>query len=288
MDGLWYPLAVPQLLPDAGAYLGGPYRGVLHTTEGSSYVGAWGAYRATGNNPHATVSFETGRFQVWQHLSFDRAASALVHPPNVQTNRWSAIQIEIVGYAARSDQFPQGLLDGLRDMMRWIEGATGIKPHSPQFNPYPASAGLNNGVRFDPAEWLGFDGWCGHQHVPGNDHGDPGAINIGALLYRPAPAPPPAPPAVHDFEEGAMKNTLLRIGPLDGNGNGWADWDPGLGRDPIIVGTTLLAPSPPDDGGYWPQQAHVTVAAQPRGGKARVVVRGGTPSDTVSCWVTVA
>lgn len=289
MDGIWYPAAIQQLLADSGPYVGGPYRGVVHSTEGSSYAGAWGAYRATGDHPHLTVSYESGRFQAWQHLSLDRAASALVHPAGTQTNRQSAVQIEIVGFAAHADTFPRGLLDGLRDLMRWIEDHTGIKPRSPQFLPYPQSAGAN-GVRMTAAEWLAFDGWCGHEHVVGNEHGDPGAIAVDYLLRRTGPTPSvPAPgPATHDFEEGAMKSYLLKIGPLDGQGNGWADYDPALGRDPNIVGAVVLGPSPPDDGNYWPNQAHVTVAAQPRGGKARVVIRNGTPADTVSVWVTVS
>jgi hypothetical protein len=35
--------------------------------------------------------------------------------------------------------------------------------------------------------WTRFNGWCGHQHVPNNDHGDPGNIDIGYLLQRGAP-----------------------------------------------------------------------------------------------------
>jgi D-alanyl-D-alanine carboxypeptidase-like protein len=92
---------------------------------------------------------------------------------------------------------------------------------------------------------------------------------------------------VHDFEEVSVKQTLLQIGKLDDHGCGWADYDPGLGRDPMIVGVTLLGPSPPDDG-YWTSQADVTVAAQPRGGKVRVVVRNGTPGDTIGVFVSVA
>jgi hypothetical protein len=101
----------------------------------------------------------------------------------------------------------------------------------------------------------------------------------------PAPAPPSAP--VHDYSEAATKTTMIHIGPLDANGNGWADWQPGLGRDPIIVAVTQRGPSPPDDG-YWADEAKVNLSAQPRGGAARVVVRGGTPGDTVTAWVTVA
>lgn len=117
--------------------------------------------------------------------------------------------------------------------------------------------------------------------------------SIGALPTAAVEPPPTAahtetvPIPVHDFEETAVKQTMMHIGPLDGNGNGYGDWQPGLGRDPNIVAVTLLGPSPPDDG-YWPQQAKVNLSAQPRGGMARVVVRGGTPGDTVTAFVTVS
>lgn len=91
---------------------------------------------------------------------------------------------------------------------------------------------------------------------------------------------------VHDYEEAATKTIMLHIGPLDSNGRGWADWQPGLGRDPIPVATTLLGPSPPDDG-YWENQSHVQLSAQPRGGALRVVVRNGKPGDTVTLYATV-
>lgn len=96
------------------------------------------------------------------------------------------------------------------------------------------------------------------------------------------------PIPVHDYEEISVKTTMVHIGPLDGDGNGWADWQPGLGRDPNIVAVTLLGPSPPDDGGYWPQQSRVNLSAQPRSGAARIVVRNGAPGDTVTCYVTVS
>jgi N-acetylmuramoyl-L-alanine amidase len=101
----------------------------------------------------------------------------------------------------------------------------------------------------------------------------------------PPPVLPPSP--VYDYEEAATKTTMVHVGKLDSNGNGHADWQPGLGRDPIIVGLVQQGPSPPDDG-YWPQQAKVNLSAQPRGGAVRVVVRNGTPGDTVTAWVTVA
>ena len=122
----------------------------------------------------------------------------------------------------------------------------------------------------------------------------PGARLYGRLddLRQPWFPPMPArtqtvPIPVHDFEEAATKTTMLHCGPLDKDGNGWADWQPGLGRDPVIVGLVQLGPSPPDDG-YWETQENVTLAAQARGGAVRVTVRNGTPGDTVTAFVTVA
>jgi hypothetical protein len=134
----------------------------------------------------------------------------------------------------------------------------------------------------------------GHRDAPGASTACPGARLYGRLDDLRAPWFPSAPERtetvpihVHDYEEAATKTTMVHCGPLDGNGAGWTDWQPGLGRDPIIVGVTLRGPSPPDDG-YWDNQKNVTLAAQPRGGAVRVVVRGGTPGDTVTAFVTVA
>lgn len=121
----------------------------------------------------------------------------------------------------------------------------------------------------------------------------PGARLYGRLDDLREPWFPPAehtetvPIPVHDYEEVATKTTMLHIGPLDSNGRGWSDWQPGLGRDPVPIALTLLGPSPVDDG-YWPDQAHVQLSAQPRGGALRVVVRNGKPGDTVTLYVTVA
>lgn len=102
----------------------------------------------------------------------------------------------------------------------------------------------------------------------------------------PGPAPPPSGPT-YDYEEAATKTTMIHVGALDSNGNGWASWDPGLGRDPVIVAVTLHGPNPPTDG-YWEQQENVTLAAQPRGGTVLVTVRNGKAGDTVTAWVTVS
>ena len=178
---LWYPQAKQDKFTDAGSFVARPYRGLLHTTEGSTYAGARSAYAASGNMPHFTIGAEG----CWQHCQLDHASRALVNAPGgVETNRLSCIQIEVIGFAAKP-AWPDSLITAVKNLMIWIEQQTGIKPWSPPFEAYPASYGFLNSVRMTADNWVKFDGWCGHQHCPENDHGDPGAIPIQQLLERP-------------------------------------------------------------------------------------------------------
>jgi hypothetical protein len=56
------------------------------------------------------------------------------------------------------------------------------------------------------AQWRSFYGWCGHQHVPENVHGDPGSLPWAAiatmardLVTPPQPPEPPTPGPDPDF-----------------------------------------------------------------------------------------
>ena len=176
----WCPLAVRDDAGahDAGAFVAGPPRGVLHATEGSSYAGARGAYAENDSWPHFTVSFEGGVFTARQHLSVSAAARSLEHRPGtVETNKQSAIQIEIVGMAAGAPDFSKKYLDGLAGIMRWIETNVGVARSCAVTFTAPGAE-----TRLTDAQWLAYAGWCGHQHVPHNAHEDPGAIDVGYLL----------------------------------------------------------------------------------------------------------
>jgi len=198
---LRYPKALWDPLPDAGVFTANvPWRGCLHTTEGRDYDGARASYVANRSAPHFTVEWETDvpEIQVRQHMGLDCVARALKNPPGgVETNAWRVVQIEVVGFAAEPVWLPQ-LVVGVRDLMIWIEQQTDIKPIAPRF--YGPGEGFilaraTSPVRFKSAEWKVFNGWCGHQHVPENDHWDPGTCPITALLVRPsAPTPPPGAP----------------------------------------------------------------------------------------------
>src|SRR4051794_3229101 len=232
MGDVWWPKATRDVMEDCGPFLAAPAKGVLHTTEGGSYAGARGSYVANRCAPHFTVSFESGSFQAWQHIPLDQAARALERPGNIQTNRAHAIQIEIVGFAdaAKAAQtggthvtaFGGPYLAGMAELMRWIEANAGVRNHAANFLEYPASSG-NSSVRFTAEAWMSFDGWCGHQHVPDNSHGDPGNINIGALVSGVAGNggnPPPPPPAPARLPGAAGGATAPRGGTLFGGHEG--------------------------------------------------------------------
>src|SRR5215208_5822096 len=81
-----------------GSYSGGPFKIVHHTTEGHTYAAAKAAYKAARSDPHFTVAGE----DVFQHIDTGKAARSLRNPPGgVETNRDSAVQIEVVAFAGR-------------------------------------------------------------------------------------------------------------------------------------------------------------------------------------------
>ena len=205
----WYPAATKDQMGDAGAYVGGPYRGVLHTTEGTSYIGAKQAYLKNGSNPHFTVEGK----KVWQHVPLSKAARAMKNlPGGVETNRLSAIQIEVVGFA-RTPDWSLDTIETVRKLMIWIEEQTGIKPSAPRFLSDKDGwiARLDAPQRMAANAWKTWDGWCGHQHVPENTHWDPGTCPITALLIR-SPLTPENPKPVGAPMANAPFVTLLQFG----------------------------------------------------------------------------
>lgn len=200
---LWHPFCEKKKVGDAGSFVGGPYRGILHTTEGKTIEGALGL--ASTIAPHFMIGPSSkGGIRLIQFLPLNRAGKTAKNAPGgVETNRRSAIQIEMVGTA--DPRLPWGnsyvgkwnatYLDAIAHLMRWIETQTGIKRYAPaNWVAYPASYGVRAPQRMSPVAWNDFNGWCGHQHVPENDHGDPGALNINYLLTRFVNAPPATPP----------------------------------------------------------------------------------------------
>jgi hypothetical protein len=194
MDAWWSEATkLPFAYQNGGSYNGGPFRGVIHTTEDKSYTPSTKSYYGHFDPPHFTmVMGKSDQVTFYQHFPITVAARALENRQGgVETNRRSAIQIEIAWKAAEIDQLPEAMVERLWDWMRWVESQAGVDSSVyRQFYGQEAS-GLNSVARMTYDEWNDFDGWCGHQHVPENVHWDPGKLDIGRLLRITRPGTPP-------------------------------------------------------------------------------------------------
>jgi hypothetical protein len=202
VSDLWYPEATRKAAPvDGGSWTGGGRKGLLHTTEVKTASQTLASYRETNFWPHFTAAFERNRFQIWQHIPLDRAGRALGKVAGgVQTNRAHVIQIELVGTADKGlaqtwdapdlyvERWSDEYLAGIAAWMRWVEESFAVPRRSTvRFLRYPESFGASNPNRLSAPDWTSYAGWLGHQHVPQqvHGHGDPGLIDIDALLTGP-------------------------------------------------------------------------------------------------------
>ena len=176
---------------NGGTYTGGPFRGVIHTTEYKWYKPSKTNYYDKFDPPHFTMVMEKGGVAFYQHFPITVAARALENRRGgVETNRRSAIQIEIAWTAADIDNLPDAMVERLWDWMRWVETETGVNSASYRKFRGIEARGLDGVGRMTNDEWNDFDGWCGHQHVPENEHWDPGKLNLGQLLRIKRPGMP--------------------------------------------------------------------------------------------------
>jgi hypothetical protein len=216
----------PQKIPGASqAYFYGSGRysgsdmevncGVVHTTEGRSlpsYNGGALAPTVTG-----VPDIKAKRIHWYQHYDIDESARALANKSGgVQTNTANAFQMELVGtcddrYRTSWDgkragvdyihwpTAPDWALAEVAWLVRWLHEqhrvpltcvrdwlAYGKDSRRPGIT--PASYGANP-ARMTHTQWRNFTGWCGHQHVPENDHGDPGSMNFARVLAYATGAP---------------------------------------------------------------------------------------------------
>jgi hypothetical protein len=168
----WTPIS-----GSSGPYVDGPFRIIHHTTEGSSASGAMIAYRNARADPHFTVD----NMKIYQHIDTDEGARALRNAPGgVQTNRLSAVQIEMVGFAGKSKS--KATLNNVARLCRWIEAMHGVPRTWPAGLPKPATAGGDDpgGHNRNAATWTANGGHYGHCHVPENTHWDPAYTRMEA------------------------------------------------------------------------------------------------------------
>lgn len=206
---------------DGGSWTRQPATICLHSTEGSG----WPGYQNGGNTPHFTIAPKTG--EIRQHVPLTRAGRALVHPKGTpETNRHGTIQIEIIGSCDRAWTNRHGLhflpdmttaqMERVAGLVGAIARETGVPlVEAAVFRPYPKPGYGSGAPRLAWDQWKSARGVLGHQHVPGNDHGDPGDIPIRQILQlaappkAPTPAPDKAPPPAKD--DGMAKDTAKAV-----------------------------------------------------------------------------
>ena len=167
---------------------------VWHSTEGTSLPSYGGG--ASAPNFTARPDFAAKRLVWYQHFDFDVSSRALVNKAGgVETNTLNVCQVEIVGTCDPAThkkwgttphlylpELPDWVIRDLAAFARWAHDQHGVPLSSGlTFKPYPSSYGAN-GVRMTGAQWNAFKGHCGHQHVPENQHGDPGSMPMAAIL----------------------------------------------------------------------------------------------------------
>jgi hypothetical protein len=223
----------PQRYPGASTayWYGARYQGsamesnviVWHTTEGTSLPSYGGG--ASAPNFTAKPDFAAKRLVWYQHFEFDVSSRALVNKAGgVETNTLNAVQVEIVGTCdpdthakwtkagythLYTPELPHWVIRDLAAFAKWAHDQHGVPLTSDvTFKAYPASYGSSD-VRMSYAKWNSFKGHCGHQHVPENDHGDPGLLPMAAILARAkgtsAPAPSKPATTTPTLPEGDVK-----------------------------------------------------------------------------------
>jgi len=181
---------------------------VLHTTEGptlSDYSGG-----AVAPNFTAVPDFKNQKLVWYQHYDFDESSRALVHASGQPgTNTANVSQIELVGTCDPTThnkwgntphiywpEAPDWALKEVAKFLAWANVNHNVPLSGPaNWKAYPSSYGSGNGVRLTIAQWEAFRGICGHEHVPENYHGDPGALDFAKLIsFAKAIVNPPKPP----------------------------------------------------------------------------------------------
>lgn len=176
----------------------GGARAIWHSSEGPTIEACISAVRAANAWPHVSADLRTGR--IVQHLLPSQSARSVSNMGGgVETNRYGVVlQVEVIAHAV--DPFTRHPpLVGLDRLLEWMD-ANGVPRHWPSGQPLaygpderrpgvsPAAYGLANGTR-SLTNWVNLGGHYAHSQIPENDHGDPGRVDITAIIGQQMGAP---------------------------------------------------------------------------------------------------
>lgn len=214
--------------------------GVLHTTEGIGLPDYDGGSMAP--NLTAVANMTAQKLKWYQHFDIDRSSRALRNlAGGVETNTLNVTQVELDGtcdYTKRESwgsriagkdyiywgNPPDWALQGVADFLAWLHKNHNVPLTGPSmwltYGPdtrrpgiTPASYGASP-ARMSFAQWEAFKGICGHQHVPENDHGDPGSLPFARLVALAGATQPAKPKPSYEPFPGSSFFTTGRRSPI--------------------------------------------------------------------------
>lgn len=167
---------------------------VLHFTQGTTIAGAVAAMRKARSGCHEVVDpamvGSEGQALTQQLLPWTTPARSLKHPagrPETNNRGFGSnplgrcYQVEIVGYSEKAATYGDVWYQRLGAYLDARCTALRIPPVFPL--PFIGSRayGASAPTRLTWEAWSRVAGIVGHQHVPGNEHWDPGEIDVARL-----------------------------------------------------------------------------------------------------------
>lgn len=220
---------------------GGNPKGLLHSTEGSTFDGALAAYRGPVKGwPNGTVSPVERR--KGQHYPIGVTSRGLEHPAGTpETNRAVVFQIEIVGRAAELGDLAPADLAYLADAVREASDACGI--------PVVVTVDTTVGApRMTPDAFAAYSGWLTHGVAPSQPggHWDPGYLDVPAVIAAAQPAPPIPTPTPPTEEQDMLASYIIAVDLAyaavgRAGDKGIAGWHKLLGERPADQRDAILA-----------------------------------------------
>jgi hypothetical protein len=233
----WAPFATRQQFSGyAGGTVTGAARKVtLHTTETTGFPG----YNGGAAAPHLTLNPKTGEAR--QHIALSRSAYALASPGPPQSPNMNAgtnIQVEIIAYAKDTPGYDDEWYAQLGEWVGWLVADWDIPVVF--LGDFVPNASGSTRQAWD--KWAPASGLTGHQHVPHNDHWDPGGLDQNRLLAHLGGGQDDMPLNAQDLDQiaGIVREQVLDIVRKEGisgaaNGLTGGEWPSTPVADTVIA-----------------------------------------------------
>lgn len=199
---------------------------VLHFTQGTTIAGAVAAMRKARSECHEVVDpamvASEGQALTQQLLPWTTPARSLKHPagrPETNNRGFGSnplgrcYQVEIVGYSEKAATYGDVWYQRLGAYLDARCTALRIPPVFPL--PFVGSQayGASAPTRLTWEAWGRVAGIVGHQHVPGNEHWDPGALDVARLTrymetYTTVPTTDPVKASQQRLNDSGVKPPL--------------------------------------------------------------------------------